>query len=187
MNPSARAISEQELLENMVWLQALARSLVSDPGRADDVAQDAWVRALDEPERTTVLLHYVDSLSSSAIARRRGETPEAIRKRLSRAQARLRARLERELGGEGKGWIHALAPLAFGGGEYPSTETEHSPPVTQNHRRSVTGTPGHAPLATPSDRRKVFGLGTSQLREAQLAQLAGEAERRSVEVGVGDR
>ena len=179
-------VSEEELLENLAWVQALARKLVRDPGRAEDVAQDVWLSALerpphgttgatlrawlarvvrtlarqslrgetsrrrrehavarseaepsagavvartakqqrlvaavlelDEPERTTILLRYVDGLSSSAIAARRGETPAAVRKRLSRALGRLRGRFAREYGDEGRHWIHALAPLAFGGG-----------------------------------------------------------------------
>ena len=186
MDPSARMISEEELLENLAWVQALARKLVRDPGRAEDVAQDVWLSALerpprgttgatlrawlarvvhtlarqslrtetsrlrrelaaardealpatsdvvartsmqqrlveavlelDEPERTTVLLRYVDGLSSRAIAAKRGENPAAVRKRLSRALGRLRGRFAREYGDEGRPWIHALMPLAFGGG-----------------------------------------------------------------------
>ncbi len=184
-NPSVHAISERELLENMAWVQALARKLVRDPGRADDVAQAAWVRALErpprgrtgaslsawlarvvrsmaredrqsedrrqwreravaqdeaqpstsdvvarsglqqrvvaavmelaEPERTTVLLRYMDGLSCQAIAQQRGETHGAVRKRLSRALGRLRKRLEQELGEGEEGWVRALAPLVLEG------------------------------------------------------------------------
>lgn len=186
MDPALPAIDEAELLENLAWVQALARRLVTDPARADDVAQEvclnalerpprrvsgatlrAWlasvtrtvarqtfrtetlrrrrelaaarrealpatwslveraalqkrvieaVLALEEPERTTVLLHHEGGLDAPAIATLRSETAAAVRKRLSRAHARLRARLERELDDEGRSWIHALAPLAFGGG-----------------------------------------------------------------------
>ncbi len=74
------------------------------------------VMALDEPERTTVLLRYLDGLSASAIAELRGETSAAVRQRLSRARETLRARLARELDADRRDLIHALAPVAFVGG-----------------------------------------------------------------------
>jgi len=183
MEPSARAISETELLENMAWVQALARKLVSDPSSAEDVAQDTWlaalerppthvrgeglrhwlsrvaqtlawqrtrsaatraarerdvarpeavpsthellaqvamqqriveaVVALDEPERTTVLLRHFHGLNARQIAEQRGESPEAVRKRLSRALLVLRGRLEREFGTGQDGMVRALTPLAL--------------------------------------------------------------------------
>ena len=186
MESPARTIDETELLENLTWVQALARRLVSDPASAEDLVQDTWVAALerpprqasgagmrawlsrvvrtlawkrsqlagsralrerasakeeatasaydvlarvamqqriveavvalDEPERTTVLLRYFDGLNARQIADRRGESPEAVRKRLSRAMIVLRGRLEREFGGDRNGLIHALTPLAFAGG-----------------------------------------------------------------------
>ena len=187
MDSQIRPVSETELLENLAWVQVLARRLVSDPATAEDVAQDAWLTALErppqqvsggagfrawlsrvtrtlarqslrsaasrsareqtvargeampsaldvvaraemqqrivevvlsleEPAKTTILLHHLDGLSSKAIAEELGETPAAVRKRLSRAHARLRARLERELGDDGRSWIQALVPLALGGG-----------------------------------------------------------------------
>jgi RNA polymerase sigma-70 factor (ECF subfamily) len=45
------AIREEELLAQMGWVSALARSLLSDEGLADDVAQDAWVVATERPPR----------------------------------------------------------------------------------------------------------------------------------------
>jgi RNA polymerase sigma factor (sigma-70 family) len=42
---------ERELLSHASWLQALARSLVSDPATADDLVQDTWVAALQRPPR----------------------------------------------------------------------------------------------------------------------------------------
>ena len=63
------------------------------------------VLGLDEPARKTVLLRYFDGLSAPEIAERRGENPVTVRKRLSRALAVLRARLERDMG-EGEGGLH---------------------------------------------------------------------------------
>lgn len=183
VDPTPRTIDEADLLENLAWVQALARRLVRDAVRADDVAQDVWLSALErpprersgaplrawlarvvrtlarqsyreearrtvrehaaareeawpagadvvarteqqqrlveavlelgEPERTTLLLRYVDGLSASAIAARRGETPAAVRQRLSRALGRLRLRFARERGEDGRPWICALVPFAF--------------------------------------------------------------------------
>jgi len=191
VDPTAKAVSEAELLENLAWVQALARKLVRDAVRADDVAQEVWLSALErpprersgaplrawlarvvrtlarqsyraeerrtvrehaaareeaqpagadvvarteqqqrlveavlelgEPERTTLLLRYVDGLSASAIAVRQGETPAAVRQRLSRALGRLRQRFARERGGDGRPWICALVPFAFARGGRATT------------------------------------------------------------------
>ena len=43
--------SPEALLAERRWVRALARSLVSDPHRADDLEQDAWVAALGSPPR----------------------------------------------------------------------------------------------------------------------------------------
>ncbi len=39
----------EEMLQHAAWARRLARSLVSDPQRAEDLAQDAWVAALRRP------------------------------------------------------------------------------------------------------------------------------------------
>lgn len=49
MDSPVRAISEKEFLENLAWVQALASRLVSDPATAEDVAQDAWLLAIEHP------------------------------------------------------------------------------------------------------------------------------------------
>jgi RNA polymerase sigma factor (sigma-70 family) len=61
------------------------------------------VLALEEPYRSTVLLHFYDGLSSEAIAKRLGLPSSTVRTRLQRALARLRDRLEAQdvSGGDG--------------------------------------------------------------------------------------
>lgn len=69
------------------------------------------VLALDEPYRTAVLLAYEERLSALAIAERTGATPAAVRKRISRGIASLRARLDADTGGAGRAWLAAFAGL----------------------------------------------------------------------------
>jgi RNA polymerase sigma factor (sigma-70 family) len=51
MEESPRSVRSDELLAQMGWVRALARGLLSDPGLADDVAQDAWILATERPPR----------------------------------------------------------------------------------------------------------------------------------------
>jgi RNA polymerase sigma-70 factor (ECF subfamily) len=51
MENHPRAIRADVLLAEMDWVQRLARSLVRDPSLADDIAQDAWLQALERPPR----------------------------------------------------------------------------------------------------------------------------------------
>lgn len=51
METTPRAIRAEALLAEMAWVQGLARSLVRDSNLADDVAQDAWLQALERPPR----------------------------------------------------------------------------------------------------------------------------------------
>ena len=115
------------------WLGAVARNLARRAGR------DAAVRALhegraarpegtgaeerlrlqrlladtllglEEPYRSAVVLRYLDGLPAREIARRQGTTPEATRQRLSRGLAQLRARLDREFGGDRAAWCALVA------------------------------------------------------------------------------
>src|SRR5262245_10947069 len=48
---SAPTASGQQLLEHQAFVRRLARELVSDAARADDLVQDAWVQALRHPPR----------------------------------------------------------------------------------------------------------------------------------------
>lgn len=68
--------------------------------------------ALEEPYRSTVLLRYFEDLMPSAIARELGLPSATVRTRLRRGLEKLRERLDREHGGDRRGWATALLPLA---------------------------------------------------------------------------
>ncbi len=174
-------LTPEELLSDVRWLQRFARSLVQDEARADELAQDAWLKAveraeahppgalrawlaqvvrnlvarhwrdsdlqrnyesraaserpssvgadreierlelqrqlvvavldLEEPYRTTILLHHLRELPYAEVARRLGVEEATVRKRNSRGLTLLRERLARELEGEDNAH-RALAGLA---------------------------------------------------------------------------
>lgn len=68
--------------------------------------------ALEEPQRTVVLLRYFEELSPREIAERLGIDEEAVRSRLRRALARMRERLDAAAGGDRSAWIGAVAVVA---------------------------------------------------------------------------
>jgi len=68
--------------------------------------------ALEEPYRTTVLLHYIEELNSTEIARRQGVPAGTVRSRLKRGLERLRERLDARNGGDRGRWLAALVPFA---------------------------------------------------------------------------
>ena len=70
------------------------------------------VLALDEPYRSTVLLHYFEGLTSAEIARRLGIPGVTVRRRLQIALDRLRAQLDQGHGNDRKAWIASLAAVA---------------------------------------------------------------------------
>ena len=80
------------------------------------------VMELDEPLRSAVLLRYLDGLSTEEVAARQGIAAAAARKRLSRALAVLRQRLDRRHAGGFAAWSATwqaqlgLAPA--GGGSF---------------------------------------------------------------------
>lgn len=67
------------------------------------------VNTLDEPYRTAITLHYYVGLSAKEIAEQQGENHAAVRKRLERGREILRARLDREHGGDRRAWCLILA------------------------------------------------------------------------------
>jgi RNA polymerase sigma-70 factor (ECF subfamily) len=51
MNRAPIPLTPEELLANTAWMRTLARRLVSDEGRAEDVVQETWLAALQRPWR----------------------------------------------------------------------------------------------------------------------------------------
>ena len=172
----------EELLAQTGWMRRLARQLVHDPNAADDVVQEAFVRALrfppdpdrplrpwlsrvvsnlvrerfrsrgrrtrreaavaltacesspgaedlveqleqqrwlakqlldlEEPYRATVLLRFVEGLTSKEIAHRQGVPDSTVRWRVQEGLSRLRRRLDDCYGGDRRAWALALLPLA---------------------------------------------------------------------------
>ncbi|MCI0586836.1 MAG: sigma-70 family RNA polymerase sigma factor [Planctomycetes bacterium] len=70
------------------------------------------VVALAEPYRSAVLLRYFENLPPREIAARLDVPVATVQTRLKRALAQLRARLDRDHGGDGRTWALVLAPLA---------------------------------------------------------------------------
>jgi RNA polymerase sigma factor (sigma-70 family) len=83
--------------EDIVARGALHREL------ADAVLQ------LAEPQRSAILLRYLDGLSAIEIAQRQGVSHDAARKRISRGLAELRTRLDAARGGDRQAWLSALS------------------------------------------------------------------------------
>ena len=69
------------------------------------------VIALREPYRSTIVLHYVEGLSSAEIARRLGIQPSTVRQRLKHALDELRERIRAREDGPKRGWLAALVPF----------------------------------------------------------------------------
>jgi RNA polymerase sigma-70 factor (ECF subfamily) len=176
-------MNAEDLLENARWLEALAQSLARDPHEAEDLVQETWVAALEnpprggrrgrawlrkvlrnfaylnrrgrrrrlrrervaaaqrdpqapgepqagvervetlravvdcilelkEPYRSTVVLKYVDQLTTSEIAERVGVAPGTVRMRLKRGLDQIRGTFDRRSSGGRTAWLGALAPLA---------------------------------------------------------------------------
>lgn len=70
------------------------------------------VLALDPADREVVVLRFFEDLPPRTIADRLGISGSAVRSRLSRALAKLRARLDQSQGGDERSWVVALVGLA---------------------------------------------------------------------------
>ncbi|HEY4058100.1 MAG TPA: sigma-70 family RNA polymerase sigma factor, partial [Kofleriaceae bacterium] len=78
------------------------------------------VLALAEPYRSTVLLHFVEGLSSADIARQERIPDGTVRRRLKVALDQLREALEKRANPPKRGWLAALIPLARLPGSAPA-------------------------------------------------------------------
>jgi RNA polymerase sigma-70 factor (ECF subfamily) len=68
------------------------------------------VVGLDDPYRSTLLLHYYEGLTAAEIARRRGIPAATVRTHLKRGHEKVRQKLDREHRGR-DAWATALIPL----------------------------------------------------------------------------
>jgi RNA polymerase sigma factor (sigma-70 family) len=76
MEPMDTALRLEALLEHADWVRRLARSLVADPARAEDVAQETWLAALRSPPAETGHLRaWLGAVVRNA-ARRSGRSEE---------------------------------------------------------------------------------------------------------------
>lgn len=82
----ARALAPQELVTETARLRALARALVGDSHRAEDVVQDAWVAALERRAGAGGLPAWLSAVA--ARLSRRALRGERRRRRREAAAAR---------------------------------------------------------------------------------------------------
>src|SRR5262245_9690935 len=68
----------------------------------------AHVLALEEPYRSAILMRYLERLPPREIARRQDVVVDTVKTRLKRGLNELRARLDREHGGDRRRWQAAL-------------------------------------------------------------------------------
>ncbi len=205
MSSSPPPADARLLLEHAQWIRRLARGLVHDPERAEDLSQETWTRLLerppglerpfrgwiatvmrnllraerrgaarrsareqasaraeaepsshelveraalqrelvqavlelDEPYRTTILLRYFEERSPSEIAARERLPLATVKTRLARGTARLRARLGRTHGPDGRtSVLAALAALELP--RAPSVLAWTALPLAMNAKLLVT-------------------------------------------------
>jgi len=74
----------------------------------------AAVLALEEPYRSTLLLRYLEELSTDEIAARLGVPGSTVRNRIRRGLVALRERLDAEHGGDRRAWAALLVSAARG-------------------------------------------------------------------------
>ncbi|MEQ1891251.1 MAG: sigma factor-like helix-turn-helix DNA-binding protein, partial [Planctomycetota bacterium] len=75
---------------------------------------------LEPAVREVVVRRYLDGWSCARIARASGAPAATVRWRLQKGLAELRAKLDRDAGGDGVQWRLALLPLCDGGGPWPA-------------------------------------------------------------------
>lgn len=107
MSATHPALRPETLLEHAEWVRALARTLVYDPDRVDDVVQETWVAALKAPPASTDRLRGWLATVVRNVARQTGRAEGRRRRReqatppadpaLSTGAVFARASLHREL------------------------------------------------------------------------------------------
>ncbi|MBI4880598.1 MAG: sigma-70 family RNA polymerase sigma factor [Planctomycetes bacterium] len=70
------------------------------------------LRSLDEPYRTTLLLHFVEDIPSAEIARRQAIPDSTVRWRVRQGLDLLRRRMDDAHSGDRRAWMTVLLPLA---------------------------------------------------------------------------
>ena len=68
------------------------------------------VLELEEPYRSTLLLRFLEELSTDEVARRLGVPGSTVRNRIRRGLAKLRERFDAEHGGDSRAWCALLVP-----------------------------------------------------------------------------
>lgn len=87
MNPATPPLEPSVLLEHAEFVRALARSLVADPGGADDIEQETWLRALRHgPRERTNLRGWLATVMHNSLRNRARE--RSRRERREREAAR---------------------------------------------------------------------------------------------------
>jgi RNA polymerase sigma-70 factor (ECF subfamily) len=102
----ARETAVESFAENLPTPDELVSRVEAQRSVVDEVLR------LAEPYRNTVLLHYVQDLSSAEIARRFGIPEGTVRRRLKVALDELRGRLHAEERKTGRAVLAVLAPVA---------------------------------------------------------------------------
>ena len=117
-NRASGALRRERVLRERALDGARERAEALAPSAADDAAAREAQRVvaealldLDEDLRVTVHLTYLADLSTREVAARTGVSPTAVRKRLARAHAELRRRLDAEHDGDRRTWALALTPF----------------------------------------------------------------------------
>jgi RNA polymerase sigma factor (sigma-70 family) len=107
-DPQPEAVAEPHDLYSQVEMQRVLCELVL---------------ALPEPHRRTIVLRYVEGLEPNEIARREGIPAGTVRWRHKQAIERLRAGLDARSGGNRRGWMGLVLPIA----KLPTTSVAAGP------------------------------------------------------------
>ncbi|HKB14721.1 MAG TPA: sigma-70 family RNA polymerase sigma factor, partial [Planctomycetota bacterium] len=74
MKPADRAAQPETLLEHGPFVRRIARSLLFDEHRVDDVVQETWLAALERPPRTAIRAWLGTVVRNFSLRALRGES-----------------------------------------------------------------------------------------------------------------